>query len=473
MAYNLQSLITILQEILDPQQTRWYFDRNTPQLRTLLHKAESLQQILEKPSLNNIPSNLESRIRDVSYKAEDIIESNMVQLLSTRRGGRLTFSTPYLHRVLQQLDSATEQVVKTISTGLSSSSGASSSHDLHQAIQQLESIKLVEVEEIKIPAGAPLSSSKSDLVGVDADLLQLKDRLTNMQTKLQIIPITGMGGIGKSTLARNLYDDQLIITHFDYRGWAAISQLPNMRDILLSLLRLPNGKIDDELNGCNENELKDILYKRLLGRRYMIVLDDIWSTKFWDEIRMYFPDNNDRSRIMITTRESDVAQYIANSKSMHHDMQLLNMSASWDLLRQTVFGEDDCPLELQEIGTKIASDCGGLPLAIHVIGGLLSKVERSIDVWEHLSTNVKDSIVKSQERFSNIFSLSYNHLPIYLKPCFLYMGAFPEDYEIKGSRLMSLWIAEGFVKSNGNKSLEEVAKDYLKVLVERNLLWVR
>ncbi|XP_042030520.1 putative late blight resistance protein homolog R1B-16 [Salvia splendens] len=477
MAYNLQSLLTILQQILDPQQTCWKFDHNKPQLQSLFEKVESLLQILEKPSLTNIlPSKLESRIRDASYKAEDIIESHMVyQKLSNPQSPSLTFSTPDLQQVTEELDLAMEQVQKlmerkkTISTSLSSSSGASSSHDVQLAIQQLESVNLVEVVEKKMPA---LWTSKNNLVGVDADMLQLKDRLTNMQTKLEIIPITGMGGIGKSTLARNLYDDRLIISHFDYRGWAAISQLPNMRDILLSLLRRPDEKIDDELNGCNEDELKDILYQRLFGRRYMIVLDDIWSTKFWDEIRMYLPNNNNRSRVVITTREAHVAQYIVNSKSLHHDMQLLNMSASWDLLRQIVFGEEDCPLDFQWIGIKIASECGGLPLAIQVIGGLLSKVERSIDAWKHLSTDVRASIVESEERFSNILSLSYNHLPIYLKPCFLYMGAFPEDSKIKGSRLMRLWIAEGFVKSIGDKSLEEEAKDYLKLLVERNLLLV-
>ncbi|XP_047947329.1 putative late blight resistance protein homolog R1A-10 [Salvia hispanica] len=467
MAYNLQSLITILQKILDPQQSLWIVDRNKPLLQSLLEKAESL---LEKSSsLTNI-SSLESQIADVTYKAEDIIESRMVssQLMQNRismfeqvdsNRVRLTFPTADLQQVIQELDYAKEQVVKLIS--------ASFSHgDAQHGTQQLESTNIV------MPAGVPLSSSQSDLVGVDADMLQLKDRLTNMQSKLDIIPITGMGGIGKSTLARNLYDDPLTTSHFDYRGWAAISQLPNMRDILLSLLRHPNEKISDELNECNENELKDILYKRLYGRRYMIVLDDIWSTKFWDEIRMYFPNNSNESRIVITTRDSNVAQHIVNSKSLHHNMQLLHTYESWDLLRQIVFGEEDCPLELQRIGTKIVSECGGLPLAIHVIGGLLSKVERSKDVWEQISTDVKASIVESDDRFSNILSLSYNRLPIYLKPCFLYMGAFPEDYEINGSRLMRLWIAEGFVKSNGDKSLEEEADDYLKVLVERNLFLV-
>ncbi|XP_047947904.1 putative late blight resistance protein homolog R1B-16 [Salvia hispanica] len=485
MAYNLQSLITILEGILNPQQSLWNVDRNKPQLQSLLHKAESLLHILEKSSLTNIPSNLESQIRDVSYKAEDIIETRMVssKLMQDRISKfeqvvsnpvSLAFHTSDLQQVTQDLDLVMEQVVKLMQGRTATSSNlASFSHgDVQQAIQQQESVKLVEVDEIKMTADAPLSSSKSNLVGVDADILQLKDRLTNMQSKLEIIPITGMGGIGKSTLAQNLYDDQLIITHFDYRGWAAISQLPNMRDILLSLLRRPDDKIDDELNGCNENELKDILYKRLFGRRYMIVLDDIWTTKFWDGIRMYFPNNSNGSRIVITTRESNVAQHIVNSKSLHHNLQLLNKAASWDLLRQTVFGEEDCPLELQEIGTKIVSECGGLPLAIHVTGGILSKIERSIDAWEHLSIDVKASIVKSEEQFSNILSWSYNHLPIHLKPCFLYMGIFSEDHEIKGSRLTSIWIAEGFVKSNGDKSLEEKAKDYLNVLVERNLLFV-
>ncbi|XP_047964624.1 putative disease resistance RPP13-like protein 3 [Salvia hispanica] len=182
--------------------------------------------------------------------------------------------------------------------------------------------------------------------------------------------------------------------------------------------------------------------------------------------------DKDGSRIVITTRESDVAEHVAGSKSLHH-VRLLDEFASRDLLCQIVFGEEDCPGELQLVAATIGSDCSGLPLAIHVIGGLLSKVERSRDVWYSFSTDVKASIVESDEHFSSILSLSYNHLPIRLKPCFLYMGAFPEDYEIKGSRLKSMWIGEGFVKYNGDKSLEDEAEDYLKALVERNLLFVK
>ncbi|XP_047940564.1 putative late blight resistance protein homolog R1A-3 [Salvia hispanica] len=265
-------------------------------------------------------------------------------------------------------------------------------------------MKLVEELEEK---SASSSRSKIDLVGVDEDLLQLKDRLTNMERKVKIIPIVGMGGIGKSTLARNLYDDAYIVSHFDYRSWAVISQVPNMREIMLSLLRGLDEKVSNELIGRGDYELREILHKRLFGRRYIVVLDDIWSTKLWDEIRMYFPDSNNGSRIVITTRESDVAEHVAGSERLHH-VQLLDEVVSRDLLCQIVFGEEDCPSELQEVAAKIGSDCSGLPLAIHVIGGLLSKVERSREVWENLSTDVKASIVQSDEHFSNILSLIYS-----------------------------------------------------------------
>ncbi|XP_042041292.1 putative late blight resistance protein homolog R1A-3 [Salvia splendens] len=219
-------------------------------------------------------------------------------------------------------------------------------------------MKLVEELEEK---SASSSRSKSDLVGVNTILLELKDRLTNMERKVEIIPIVGMGGIGKSTLARNLYDDAYIFSHFDYRGWAAISQVPNMRETMLSLLRCPDEKLSEKLIECEDYELREILHKRLFGRRYMIVLDDIWSTMACDEIKMYFPDNSNGSRIVITTRDSEVAEQVASSKILHR-VNFLDEYACRDLLCQIVFGEDDCPDELKGLVSKILSDCSGLPL---------------------------------------------------------------------------------------------------------------
>ncbi|KAH6806967.1 hypothetical protein C2S51_028075 [Perilla frutescens var. frutescens] len=450
MAYNLQSLITILEQILNPKETCWIVTHNKPQLESLLQKAVSLKQNLENSSGLKVES-LENRIRDAAEKAEDVIECHMTNQVLSRHGEVFfTFSIPDLQHVMEEFDCVMEQVMESVEgkTKISIDSSWSGAAFLPDH-----------------------PSTMNVLVGVDEDLMQLKDRLTG-QEKLEIVPIVGMGGIGKTKLARNLYEDPLIVSHFDVCSWTTISQHYNVRAILLGLLRRPNEKVSNEITKCTENELKDILYKRLYGRRYLIVLDDMWSTDSWNVIRRCFPHNNNGSRIVLTTRESDVAKDVG-AQSFQHKVQLLSKSGSWKLLHQIVFGEEECPAALQGIGRKIAGDCGGLPLAINVIGGLLSKAKRSRDVWDRIAKDVTAAIAETNDDgFSNVLSLSYNHLPNHLKPCFLYMGAFPEDYDIKVSSLIHKWVAEGFLKSNGDKSLEEDAEDYLEALVERNLLLV-
>ncbi|EYU24356.1 hypothetical protein MIMGU_mgv1a022056mg [Erythranthe guttata] len=339
-------------------------------------------------------------------------------------------------------------------------SGSISLLDLQTVFEEIDSIK-DKVMEFKEEVGLkddhytqPTCSTpeKNTMVGFDEQLLRLLDKLTGQRCDRQVIPIVGMGGIGKTTLAKNAYEHSLIVHRFDIRTWVTISQEYNVRELFVQLLSTLISEMDSE---TNEQLLGQKLHKILWGRRYLIVIDDIWSVEAWEEVSRFFPDNNNGSRIVVTTRISNVAIYF--------DSPCFELS----------FLDEDkiCPLELEDIGKEIVRKCKGLPLSIVVIGGLLGRSNRTREYWESVGKKLISMLNSGKdEDCLNILSLSYTHLPAHLKPCFLYMGIFPEDHEIRVSRLIKLWVVEGFIKLNKFQDLEEVARGYLNDLIDRNLV---
>ncbi|KZV46036.1 hypothetical protein F511_11352 [Dorcoceras hygrometricum] len=304
------------------------------------------------------------------------------------------------------------------------------------------------------------------------------ERLTTRESTRKILPIVGMGGIGKTTLAKNVYDNLYIVHHFHIRIWVTISQDYRVRDILLEALKCV-GKTDvdkkllidsDQMREATENELGSLLYKSLWGRRYLVVMDDMWSVEPWDDVKMFFPDNSNRSRVLMTTRLSDMSIHLGSSA---FQMNFLDKEKSWELLCRNVFKQAQCPMELKKIGKKIAINCRGLPLSIVLVSGILANSKQTKEEWEYVAENLQSILnLEDHEHCLNILSLSYNYLPVHLKPCFLYMGVFPEDENIRVPMLVKLWVAEGFLKPIEGKSLELVARSYLNDLIDRNLILV-
>nr|XP_033512365.1 putative late blight resistance protein homolog R1A-4 isoform X2 [Nicotiana tomentosiformis] len=284
---------------------------------------------------------------------------------------------------------------------------------------------------------------------------------------LKVISIIGMGGIGKTTLAKEVYDYESIRSHYDVRAWTTVSQHYNVKDILESLL---HSTMRDRFYMGDESELADMLRKSLIGKRYLIVMDDMWSSNAWDDVRHCFPSYNNGSRILLTTRNKEVAYY-AGTENLSLQMNLMDPDESWNLAKSMVFANEAFPYEFETIGKQIAEYCTGLPLAILVISGLLSKSKRTVEDWENIAEDVLSFVTKDPyERYVHVLGLSYNHLTSDLKACLLYFGIFPEDSEISVKSLVRFWMAEGFLKSE--KDLEREAEKCLQDLIDRHLVLV-
>lgn len=207
-----------------------------------------------------------------------------------------------------------------------------------------------------------------------------------------------------------------------------------------------------------------------------MVFDDVWHVREWEAVKYALPDNNCGSRIMITTRRSDLAfTSSTESKGKVYNLQPLKEDEAWELFCRKTFHGDSCPSHLIGICTYILRKCEGLPLAIVAISGVLAtKDKRRIDEWDMICRSLGAEIQGNGklDNLKTVLGLSFNDLPYNLKYCFLYLSIFPEDHVIQRMRLIRLWIAEGFIKAIEGKTMEDVAEDYLKELLNRNLVQV-
>ncbi|KAI3463672.1 hypothetical protein Pfo_020335 [Paulownia fortunei] len=451
----LVSLTHILHQILHPPPALQIIVVRE-QIESLREQVSFLIDFLENhPSRRNKEiEDLEARIADAAYAAEDIIEYNVMNQIREKyeisREKISTLLCQGVQKVIKKFHAIEKELVK---------------------IKDKKGIEDLQPENSTTASSSRLlPSGTNTMVGFDQHLTQIMSALSTHESNRQIIPIVGMGGIGKTTLTTNVYNNPFIVEHFHIRAWVTISQEYTVRDLLLGLLHQIN-ITDPNEQESSDDQLGELLHKQLFERKYLIVMDDMWDIQAWDKVKRFLPSNTNGSRILVTTRLSKLA---ANFGSCCYQIDFLDEKKSWDLLREKVFAQECCPVELEKIGKNIAKRCRGLPLALVVIGGLLAKSKRTGHHWESVERDVTSAVNnENDEHFMKILSLSYSYLPINLKPCFLYVAMFPEDFAIRVSRLVRLWVAEGFIESTRAESLEEVGEGYLQDLIDRNLILVR
>ncbi|CAI8612427.1 unnamed protein product [Vicia faba] len=330
------------------------------------------------------------------------------------------------------------------------------------------------------PRVAALYIEEADVVGYEPQRDGLIDWLVKGSDERTVVSVVGMGGQGKTTLAKKVFESKNVVRHFDCRVWITVSQSYSVeglsRDMLLNLYKQKGEDPPDDTFQMDRGSLTGEVRNYLQKKRYAVVFDDVWSEHFWGDIEFSLSDNKNGSRIFITTRNLDVAMSCKKSSFVEVlELQPLTQEQSFELFKKKAFKFDYagcCPKELNDIAYEIVRKCKGLPLAIVAIGGVLSAKEKNVFEWQKFNENLSLELLKSTHLtgIQEILGLSYDDLPYHLKSCLLYFGIYPQDYQVKTKRVIQQWIAEGFVKEERGKTLEEVAEGYLTDLIHRSLV---
>ncbi|RHN67295.1 putative P-loop containing nucleoside triphosphate hydrolase, leucine-rich repeat domain, L [Medicago truncatula] len=289
---------------------------------------------------------------------------------------------------------------------------------------------------------APFYMDEADLVGFEEPRDKLIDLLVEGRAERTVVSIVGMGGLGKTTIAKKVFDNQKVVKHFDCHVWITVSRPYNieklLREILLDIYKQQGEDPPQSLHQMDRKPLVDEVRNYLQGKRNKVVADA--CKKSFGKV---------------------------------HELERLSEEQSLELFKKKAFHDLDgvCPENLFDISSKIVENCKGLPLAIVVTGDILSRKNRNPIEWSKFSENINVEL-EGYSTIRKILGFSYHNLPYNLKSCFLYFGLYPEDYIVHSKTLTRQWIAEGFVKEDRGRTLEEVAEGYLIELIHRSLVQV-
>ncbi|CAL2267112.1 unnamed protein product [Prunus armeniaca] len=422
-------------------------------------------------------------VRDLANDVKNIIDEFMYHVYEQQIGGRFA---PWIHKTIQfpkhlwykrKIAKKLQKIAIAIRAipernqryggGAAVEGKSTSSEDILRWVQN--------------QAESSLYQKDDELVGIGGHKNMLLGWLRDEAKHQTVVSVVGMGGSGKTTLVARTFTDDVVKSHFECYAWITVSQSYVIEDLLRRLIKefhkAKKEAVPADMNAMSYNELLEILVNYLETKRYLVVLDDVWDVHLWDKIRFSFPDKQLGSRVMLTTRREDIAFSSFGVESRVHKIQPLEKGDSWELFSMKAFSSypnKSCSTEILPLARELVEKCEGLPLAIVALSGLMSS-KKSLTEWSTVYNSLNWHLTNNPllEPMKSILLFSFNDLPYRLKQCFLYCSLFPEDHVIVNNRLISLWIAEGFVEHVEGLTPEKVANGYLMELIFRNMLQQR
>ncbi|XP_037423685.1 disease resistance protein Pik-2-like [Triticum dicoccoides] len=414
------------------------------------------------------------QVRDLSYNIEDCLDEFMVHVRSQSLTKRLMKLKDRRRIAIQ---------IRNLKARVEEVSSRNARYNLIKTEASTTSDKEVSyIEDVRNHSASNID--EAELVGFTKpreELIKLMD-VNTRDGDAKVICVVGMGGLGKTTLARKIYESKEdIVKNFSCCAWITVSQSFFKIEMLKDMIRQLLGgdslkKLLKELEGkvVQVKDLAEYLNQEIKDKRYLIILDDLWTIDAWRWIKdIVFPNSNKKgSRIIVTTRDVGLAKECTLESLIYHLKALEVVEATTLLLKKSrkIYEDMDKDENFKSIVEKLVKKCGCLPLAILTIGGILAT--KNIIEWEHVYNQLPSELESnpSLEAMKMMVTLSYNHLPSHLKPCFLYLIIFPEDFEIQMRRLVERWIAEGLIRGGTGVNIEDVAKGYFNELINRSML---
>ncbi|KAL1210777.1 putative disease resistance protein [Cardamine amara subsp. amara] len=307
-------------------------------------------------------------------------------------------------------------------------------------------------------------------VGQEEILEKAWNRL--MEDRVGFMGLHGMGGVGKTTLFKKIHNKFAETAgRFDVVIWVVVSQGANismLQDDIAQKLKL----CDEVWKNKRESDKASDIYRVLKGKRFVLMLDDIWEKVDLEAIGVPFPTIDNGCKVAFTTRSRDVCGSMSDHEPM--EVKCLEWNKAWELFQNKV-GDKTLSPDIVEQAKKVAEKCRGLPLALNVIGETMA-AKTTVQEWDHA---VK-VLTRSPREFSNmdnkilpILKFSYDSLKDeHIKLCFLYCALFPEDYKISNNRLIDYWICEGFIGEDDQNIKDVMNKGYdvLGTLIRSHLV---